>query len=86
MKVPLIGDEPFVRTWIESKLQKLKETLDVVGKLSKTHVAYYLLRQAAGTCRVPIWMRTTPQDMMGDLFREFDAEQKHVFEKLAGLL
>ena len=25
-----------------------------------------------------------PQEMVGDLFREFDAEQKQVFEKLVG--
>lgn len=84
MKVPLIGDEPFAKKWIDSKLQKLKETLDVVGKLPKPHVAYYLLRRAAGTCKVLFWMRTMPQEMAGELFREFDAEQKRVFEKLAG--
>ena len=65
MKIPLIGSEGFINEWIESKLGILSDTLDVLGKLPNPHVAYYLLKQAAGVCKVLFWMRTMPGCMAG---------------------
>ena len=84
MKAPLIGPESFIKEWIERKLGELYETLDVLGKLPNPHVAYYLLKQAAGVCKVLIWMRTMPGCMVGDLFGRFDQNNKEVFENPIG--
>ena len=50
LKVPLIGSHVFLQEWVASKLEKLSKTLDIVAKLPNPHVAFYLLRQAAGVC------------------------------------
>jgi hypothetical protein len=47
-------------------------------------VAYYLLRQAAGVCKVMYLMRTTPRDMICDLLGRFDDKVRGTFEELMG--
>ena len=82
MKVPLVGSADFVQSHIDKKMKKLEETLDALMVLPNPHVAYYLMRQAAGVCKVLFLMRTAPSDMLKDLFHRFDDKQKRVLEHL----
>ena len=85
MKVPIMGSQEFIDEFIQKKLHELTKTLDVLVELPNPHVAHYLLRQAAGVCKVQYFMRTTPVDMIRALFEGFDQTQKQVFEQLVGM-
>ena len=84
MKVPVMGSPEFIQKYIDEKIEELETVLDALTKLPNPHVAYYLLRQAGGVCRVLFLMRTTPSEMLQDLFDRFDKKHKSVLEHLVG--
>ena len=64
MQVPVVGNEAFVREWVESKMGVIRRGLQGIAGLSSKHVALYLLKGAGDACRVVYYLRTTPQDFI----------------------
>ena len=52
MKAPLMGTTAFLQAFAEDKLKELDHILQSLSKLPNPHVAYYLLKHAAGVCKV----------------------------------
>ena len=55
-----IGDDQFVRRWLQKKLQKLDQIVSLVSAMPHKHEAATLLRNSAAVCRVVYLMRILP--------------------------
>eukprot|EP00973_Karenia_brevis_P078574 10907959-Karenia_brevis.AAC.1 len=85
MQVPIVGDERFVRDWVNTQMGIIKRVLNGIRGLSSRHVALYLLKGAGDACRVVYYLRTTPADMIRPFIEEFDRELRGVLEDVVGL-
>ena len=84
MKAPIMGQAEFLATFAKNKLQELQKVFAALQQMKNPHVAYYLLKHAAGVCKVLYLMRTTPKHMLTILLQGFDVEVKQAFEKMVG--
>eukprot|EP00973_Karenia_brevis_P051636 7170916-Karenia_brevis.AAC.1 len=85
MQVPIVGNEGFIREWVETKMGIIRRVLEGLQGLSSRHVALYLLKGAGDACRVVYYLRTTPVDMIKPFVEEFDCELRRTFEEIIGL-
>jgi hypothetical protein len=86
MQVPIVGDAGFLEAWVGQKMGIIKKVLEGVSGLSKRQVALYLLRKTGHGCRVVYYLRSSPKDIMNEFIHQFDAELKHTFETVMGII
>ena len=84
MKTPISGQADFLEMFAKNKLQELQKVFAALQQLKNPHVDYYLLKHAAGVCKVLYLMRTTPRHVLTILLQGFDVEVKQAFEKMVG--
>ena len=79
-----IGDDQFVRRWLQKKLQKLNQIVSLVSEMPHKHEAATLLKSSAAVCRVVYLMRILPPPQISAFVSQFDATLRRGFEKILG--
>ena len=80
-----IGDDVFVRRWLDKKLSNLTKIVSLLSKMPHKHEAATLLRSTAAVCRVVYLMRILPPTQISRFISEFDKTLRHGFEQILGI-
>ena len=84
LKAP-IGDDVFVRSWLDKKLSSLTKIVCFLCAMPHKHEAATLLRSTAAECRVVYLMRILPPTQISRFISDFDATLRKGFEQLLGI-
>ena len=80
-----IGDDQFVREWLQKKLLKLNQIVSLLSTMPYKHEAATLLKNTAAVCRVVYLMRILPPSQISDFLKQYDTCVRHGFEQLLGI-
>ena len=72
LKTP-IGSDEFVKSYLEKKLTRLKEEINMLSEMTHLHECFTLLRSCASACKVTHLMRTIPPEQLKTFLEGFDS-------------
>ena len=79
-----VGNEEFVSKFFESKILKLTSTINKLGKLENSQIAFTLLQNCLGLASINYFMRTTPPSETKKLCLDFDSIMMEALGLLLG--
>ena len=80
-----VGEADFCRNFCDGVAIRQGAVVDSIGQLPDPHVAFYLLRSSGNSSRMLYLARTTPKEMCGAAFQQFDAAVRSAFVQTTGL-
>ena len=83
LKTP-IGSDSFVWSYLEKKLARLDNEINLLSEMTHLHECFTLLRSCASACKVTHLMRTIPPKQLKTFLDGFDSLLRKAMEKLLG--